>query len=1185
MSRMKTNFNDECERGLFAGLDNNRFVQINPTIAKEINLSIPLGIYGGTKKDEHPNTNIIKKSSFMYMEQIPINNFVNYELIDQEKNKLISEKVAVSVTSQIEKKPQEFDTIKKNYNNRKYIPIEYSEKKIFENDYENQYSMKSLIKQATGQITEDVARNCRATGIGLKKAVAGEITQIIIYSFSEDNKIVNYGGYDFRVFLTPFKYTNGIESSDQFSLVSLELMDINETFEGSVIDNNDGTYTVSYICRKAVPHKLEIFDNKKKISIGESPFVVKVSPGKAYPELCWAEGDGLINYNINEEISSFIIHSIDRMGNKLKSGGDKYEVIGVGGIKIQQILDLKNGDYEVLYKVNQCNLDDYKEINIKLFGQDIKTPVFYPRAKFNESQDLYRKRESIYDKKLLNKTIIEFDSLSIDIKPAYTLSMVFNHFEEMKKMGNDDDISIPNLVPFPEGKEKENNCEIVRRLINSNELFNTKLNDYVILNEKVGSSTLDYYKNVTLKNIANKLQKNEEILNDLSKVIIMHCETAKVHDEKLIKDERKLEMELDEITDCQQRMFATYSCLQQGGIDSLPVSFELEDPEKIKERQKKDRKFYVDTYNSLEKKFEEIKSRKETFEKKRDEYTHKLHKTLVTRQKSIIKTQRTYNRILDELDRIYLQLSKKQVRRQDLFKNLRPESLYVFEGLQNQKIIDKILKKDTIIISNSTNVKEEKNNGIELENNFKRVMGKNRKYNNYSCLVPNDPESPAFWFAEASYLRDEKEKLSKYINHEEKITGDLTDYPQKVKRWDLDEDSRWISCPSSVSITFSTLKTPDIQPIKQKGMFKNDVKLEEVEKDEESIVKSQKRDPMLPEDLSQEELDNILKIQKENKRILKKIDKNTKQENIYLSDWVESPPRPYSIVSFFDKSLDEKNKAEFLGGMTNPKSDSDEFNENNKLKMENNIDDCNEININLINAEVKLLPSEFWDRDFMFNLNKDAKKPEDFERIRNIWKNNLEPNRELRKKIIEERKKFMQLVPNKGNKARSEFIQDEEGFTENNDNITDNEWGYLHHTFEHDPKCVPWEFLGEISKMTTIPSKQISKEELQKYIVESLVLEGDSLSKKRDVIKNKLDEEEAKRLNEAQLEMNKARKKTIKILDFEQERVNSPNNISKNSTAKTNSKKQSNARGKIIIGRKNFDTRREQFEHDNVNLN
>ncbi|KAK6587632.1 hypothetical protein RS030_81374 [Cryptosporidium xiaoi] len=1184
MSQIKNDFNDDCERGLFAGSDPNRFVLINPTIAKEINLPVPLGIYGGRKKDELPNTNILKKSSFMYMEQVPIKNFTNNESFCQNQTKSIPEKAVLYNNSQKEGKFYEFDTIKNHYNSRKYLPIEYSKKNIFENDYDGQTSMKSLIKQASGRITENAARNCRVTGIGLKRAIAGEITQIMIYSFSEDNKIINYGGYDFRVFLTPFKHTNGIESSDQFSLVSLELMDVNETFEGSVIDNSDGTYTVSYICKKAVPHKLEIFDNNDKITIGDSPFVIQVSPGKAYPELCWAEGDGLVNFNIDEEISSFVIHSIDRMGNKVKSGGDKYQVIGVGGIKVQQILDLKNGDYEVLYKVNQCNLDDYKEINIKLFGQDIKTPVFYPTAKFSENQDLFRRRESIYDKKLLNKTIIEFDNLSIDIKPAYTLSMVFNHFDEMKKMGNDSDNSIPNLVPFPENKENKSNCEIVRRLINTNELFDIKINKSMILNEKVRSNTFDYYKNTTLRNIVSKLQKKEEILNDLSKVIIMHCETAKEHDEKLIKDEKKLEMELDDITDCQQRMFATYSCLQQGGIDSLPVSFELEDPEKIKERQKKDRNFYVDTYDSLEKKFEEIKSRKENFERKRDEYTQKLHKTLATRQKSIIKTQKSYNRILDELDKIYLQLSKKQLRRQDLYKNLRPESLNVFEGLQDQKTIDKILKNNTVIISSNVNIRDEEiNSRKDLENNFKRVMGKDRKYGNYSCLVPNDPESPAFWFAEASYLRDEKEKSNNYKNHEGNI-GDLTDYQQKVKRWDLDEDSRWISCPSSVSITFSTLKTPEIQPIKQKGMFKNDIEVDEVEKSEEKVAELEKIDPMLPGDLSQEELTSILKAQKEKKKEIKKVEKNVRHKNIYFSEWVEAPPKPSNIIPFFDKSLDYKNKIEFLGNKVSLESEFDKSNTNNKLKMEDDVNNYNDINIGLVNSEIKLLPDKFWDRDFMLNLNRDAKKPEDFERIKNEWESNLNPNRELRKKMIYERTKLMQLLPNKDNKIKLDFLQnEEENVVAGIDNITENEWGYLHHTFEHDPRRVPWEFLGEISTMSSIPNKEVSKKELQKYIVESLVLEGDSLSRKEGLIKDKLNEE-TKKLREKQLELIKEKKKTVKISDLEEINVGTTT-ISKNNSRKVDKKINNNARGKIIIGRKNFDTRREQFEHDNIDLN
>lgn len=1183
--------NEDTKNELFSGLNPHKFIPLNSNIAKEINVPIPMGIYGGIKQNEANYSKSMKKSSLMVMEFVPTQQIVKCETSNMQNGDLNYIQVnKEDVSDQDKYNLYSFNAIKKHYFDKRYLPNQYNCNDSFMKDLfstkkiQGEITIKQLIKQASGIITEDAAKNCKATGIGLKKAVSGEITQVMIYTYSENNQRITYGGYNFRILLTPYKQLYDLNGQDQVSFISLELLDMNEIFEGSVIDNHDGTYTASYICEKAVPHKLEIIESKNEIKIGESPFVIQVTPGKSYPELCWAEGEGLKYYNVDETISTFKIYSVDRMGNKTKRGGDKYEVYGVGGIKIQQILDLKNGEYEVYYKVHKCNLDDYKEINIKLYGQYIKTPAFYPVSKFSSNNKQIDKNCEIDQNKLLNKTILKFDNLSIDIKPAYTLSMVFKHFNEMKRMGNEIDISIPNLVPFPEEKESKTNREIIKMLGIINESKNFEVSNHMILNDKIRASVLDDYRNNTLKNITNKLIKNEEILNDLSKAIILHCEAGKKHDKKLVKDEKKLESELDEITDCQQRMFATYSCLQQGGIDSLPVSFELEDPEKVKSRQIKDRKFYIDTYNLLEKKLKEINLRKELFEKNRDEYTQKLHRTLATRQKSIIKTQKSYNRILDELDKVYLQLSKKQIRRQDLYKNLKSDSLKVFEGLENQKILDLHLKKNMVIkVNNEGNEIDKHANQDETDNNIKRITGKDRRYNNYSYLVPTDPESPAFWFAEASYLRDEKDKINQYKKHDDDYdtNNPLGDNPQKIKRWDLDDDSRWISCPSSVSISFSNTKTPEIQPIRQKGIFKNNNETENLIQVQKEVVVGKKRDPMLPDNMDEEEVKIIIQKDKERKNLSIKKPYIQKGNNLddNVSQWVKEPPNPRKIKSFYDKSLDEINEKLFKVA----KEDSN--NEENEKKIEYESDLTHDyIDFDLLNRDVKLLPEIFWDKDFILNLNAGARKKEDFERIKNVWQDQLKIGHEMRKNIEIEKQKLMELMPKKYtniNHLNAMEYHDENNLVNNIDDndIINSKWKHIHHTFESDPRDVPWEFLDEISKLDTMPSEELNKQELQKYIVESLVLNGESLTHKKNHIKEKCIQEEIKyrKIN--------AKKNGEKLENTVGNQKTKPE-ITKNGIKSMEKKRlkpgiSNSEKAKLLLSRKSFDTRREQLEHDN----
>ncbi|KAF7456159.1 Filamin/ABP280 repeat-containing protein [Cryptosporidium felis] len=1185
--------NDESGNNeLFSGLDPHRFVPLNSNIAKKVNTSIPMGVYGGTKKNESFYLNSSQNSTTMEMELVPIEHIVKSGMSSVRINNTLNEpQLSMSENNTINSSNNySFDIIRKHYFDERYLPNEYGEdnlymkKSLLSKKNQGEITIKQLIKQSSGIMTEEVARNCRVTGIGLKKSISGEITQIMIYTYSENSQRITYGGYSFRVLLTPYKQLLGSNGEESVPLISLELMDMSESFEGSVVDNHDGTYTASYICKRAVPHRLEIFETKNKIPLGESPFVIQVSPGKAYPEFCWAKGEGLINYNTDGTISTFKIYSVDRMGNRTRKGGDKYEVSGIGGIKIQQILDLKNGEYEVYYKVHECNLSDYKEINIKLYGQLIKTPVFYPVSKDKLNDVLTEENSDLIKKNnLLNRTILQFDNLSIDIKPAYNLLMVFKNFDEMKKMGNEIDISIPSLPPFPENKENITNKEIIESLSNINESKKYLVNDDMILNEKIRVHILEDYKKNSLKRVASKLIKHEEILNDLSKAIIMHCEKGKEHDEKLYKDERKLESELDQITDCQQRMFATYSCLQQGGIDSLPVSFELEDPEKVKARQMKDRKFYIDTYNVLEKKFEEIKLRKESFEKNRDEYTQKLHRTLATRQKSIIKTQRSYSKILEELDKVYLQLSKKQTRRQDLYKNLGENSLKVFEGLENQKIIDKYLKRNVIKTNNEDNENNKSIDKDNSDNNLKRITGKDRRYNSYSELMPTDPESPAFWFAEASYLRDEKEKMYRYKKHEDYHSNErFNDDPKRVKRWDLDDDGRWISCPSSVSISFSTMKTPEIQPIKQKGLFKTDAYAEDAAQIKKEVSQGKKRDPMLPDNMDIEEVNEIIQKERKNSFRNSNIKNNTNlRDGKNTSPWVKTLPNPLNIKSFYDKSLDTLNEKQFKvenicqGG-------------NHILSEENyNID------INLLNEKAKILPDIFWDRDFIYNLNKDARKAEDFEKIKNIWETQLKSRQERRNLIEKEKVKLMEIKPM--NEPRLEQLNAMEYHDESNaitnkdiNSSQDLSWKNIHHTFESDPRDVPWEFLEEITKMDTLPNKELTKTDLQKYIVESLVLDGISLSKKREQIKEKIIQEERDKFKKEELVAKKEKLFVEKegqkiIVEGESQSKHEEGKGIYNTSKKNKLRKKETSREKarVLLSKKQFDTRREQFEHDN----
>ncbi|OII71171.1 hypothetical protein cand_025870 [Cryptosporidium andersoni] len=1002
-----------------------KFVPLNFNVMNEINSPLPLGIYKG-------NNEIISSKQIEELEPKILNMEIlpTYLLLNSDKTGISSPEITHQVKSDDKQdkvsqkngipllEKVDLEVILDKDNDLMYIPYSYSHMNQYSIDLNtsklatNKYDMsiQDVLRQATGATTLEFALNCRAMGIGLYKATAGEITQIAINSFTKNCKRILFGGHLFKVIITPYKQRE-ICDNHAYPIMSLELEDSSESFYGNVIDNKDGSYIISFICKKAVPHRIDIFARNGKDPIGGSPYIVEVSPGETCAETSWASGEGLEYYSIDGTLNLFEIHAMDRMENPVKHGGDKFDIKGIGGIKIQQIIDLRNGIYEVYYSVPMRNLEDFKEIRVKLNGRDIKTPIFHPKKKLNESFEIDDIKEDKCKKSYLS-SLLPFDHRSIDVKPTYTLALLLKHLAEMKKTGIDFKTSIPNLMPFPPYYDVNELRNILNRLNYGN------IDDSIIINDALLTSELENYKYNILKNAAMKLTYHQEILDELSESLRLHCSSGKDYYEKLKVDELKLETELKEITDYQQKMFATYSCLQQGGIDSLPVSFEIEDPEQIRLRQRKDRIFYRRIHNALNEKFNQIKSRTYVFEQERQEYTKSLHDTLVNRQKSIKSAQKSYYKILNELEKKYLQLVKKQIRRQDLYKNLRSESLHVYEGLESKKSIDKNLKNSKIYLLNSQereqSTKSDSDQSFNQSSNIEGRFCIKRRYNNYSCLVLSDPSSPAFWFAEGSYLNKTKDN-----NREEKSS--------------LIDENSWISCPSSVSVTYSTL----VQPT-QSTNIKNKTRLTKLntfnnnELCRTSLSPSlpPPQDPMLPSEwLNQVE----------------------------ESPWIKYPPNPSSLSTrgFGDIKTHQPS--------------------NNNIDYNDDLED-----------NPKLLSDLMWDKDFIVNLHSNAKTNEDFKVISNTWDKHLDNNRKYRGKVFTSKIKQLEDVPPRPGE-KSEYIPIDILDNIQDDNI---KWKNLHYTIERKNKdCIPWEFLNELAEMNEIPENKYSNvSDLHKFIVETKCL-------------------------------------------------------------------------------------------------
>ncbi|KAL7069480.1 hypothetical protein ACR3K2_00780 [Cryptosporidium serpentis] len=1005
-----------------------KFVPLNVNVMNEIDSPLPLGIYKGNNEIKSSRQIEELEPKILNMEIFP-----TYLLLNSDKTRIPSPKITHQVNDDKQDKISQessipslekvgLEVILDKSNDLMYIPYSYSHMNRDSIDLNtsqlgsNKYDMSTqdALRQATGATTLEFALNCRAMGIGLYKATAGEITQISINSFTKNCKRILFGGHLFKVIITPYKQRE-IYDNHAYPIMSLELEDSSESFYGNVIDNKDGSYIISFICKKAVPHRIDILARNGKDPIGGSPYIVEVLPSETCAETSWASGEGLEYYSTNGTLNLFEIHAMDRMENPVKRGGDKFDIKGIGGIKIQQIIDLKNGIYEVYYSVPIRNLEDFKEIRVKLNGRNIKTPIFHPKKKIDESFGINDIEDKCKKSDLFS--LLPFDYRSIDVKPTYTLALLLKRLAEMKRTGIDFKISIPNLMPFPPYNDVNELKNILNRLDDGN------IDNSIIINDVFLTSELKNYKYNTLNNAAMKLTYHQKILDELSESLRLHCNSGKDYYEKLKVDELKLETELKEITDYQQKMFATYSCLQQGGIDSLPVSFEIEDPEQIRLRQRKDRIFYKKIHNALNEKFNQIKSRTYVFEQERQEYTKSLHDTLVNRQKSIKSAQKSYYKILNELEKKYLQLVKKQIRRQDLYKNLRSESLLVYEGLESKKSIDKNLKDSKIyLLDNQEKEQSTKNDSDKLFNQSSNIEGKfcvKRRYSNYSCLIPSDPSSPAFWFAEGSYLNKVKDK-----NREEKPN--------------LIDENSWISCPSSVSVTYSTLVQPS-----QNTNIRNKTRLTKLntfnnnkELCRTSLSPSPRppppRDPMLPSEwLNQVE----------------------------ESPWIKYPPNPSSLST---------------RGFGNIKTNQPS-NNNNNIDYNDYLED-----------NPKLLSDLMWDKDFIVNLHNDVKTSEDFKVISDTWDKHLDNNRKYRDKVFIGKIKQLEDIPPRPER-KSEYVPIDIPEHIQDYNI---KWKNLHYTIERKNKdCIPWEFLNELAEMNEIPKNKYSSiSDLHKFIVETKCL-------------------------------------------------------------------------------------------------
>jgi filamin len=93
------------------------------------------------------------------------------------------------------------------------------------------------------------------------------------------------------------------------------------------IDNNDGTFSVSYTPLDEGNHHISLNLNGKPVAKSPYEITADFPSGLPYTTNCYAEGPGLTNDNDTSEPTHFTIHSVDKNGNPVKSPSNDFDVL------------------------------------------------------------------------------------------------------------------------------------------------------------------------------------------------------------------------------------------------------------------------------------------------------------------------------------------------------------------------------------------------------------------------------------------------------------------------------------------------------------------------------------------------------------------------------------------------------------------------------------------------------------------------------------------------------------------------------------------------------------------------------------------------------------------------------------------------------------------------------------------